>query len=489
MQSFSVVVIVVPALITNIIMKYTSTVELLTLNDDCFLELFKYLSAVDLCSVKQTNKRLWNLVESYFHTHYLYKENEVRLKHLNGTQLKDALNQCGQFVRRLAIESPVQYSDLDDFNEDGCGDRDTYISHLIAKYCSDQLKVLRLQNVFISGLASSNLTRVLSNLDTIEMNKCYGDADQFMSHCPSIQTIIQRNCAFFLTFDRNYLLQNEHRNLESLIIHNENQTDLVAEVLLAFFENQRKLKCFHYINRYAPTPTEMLPTIIQSAKDLHELCIELDTFSPTFISDLRCLLELSSLKRLEFNTDEIPIISFINELAVKNSLECIGISDVCLDETVCQAFMKLTNLKVLKLISSLREFDEFSQVLSKRLAKLEELYLVQCSEIYFVDLMAFVENCPNLRLVYLFENPYVDWSSDDSFEQFSIDFVHLYKIRSGMSGASSIDVCFDSKMVRLIEEHVWPHEFEWFTKNGILKLKTADADIVNGFPGFCPKIV
>lgn len=469
-------------------MNYTSTVELLALNDDCFLELFKYLSTEDLCAVKQTNQRLWNLTEYYFQTEYQLKEKEVRLRNMDGAKLKEVLNHCGQFTRKLLIDSPRHYSDLDDFNENSGGDRDTYISHLIAKYCTEKLNTLRLESVFISGLASSNLTRVLNNLNTIELNKCYGDAGQFMNHCPNIRTIIQRNCAFFLTFDRNYLLQNEHRNLECLIIHNENQTDLLPEVLLVFFEIRRNLKCFHYINRYAPTPTELLPIIIQSAKSLEELCIELDTFSTAFVSDLRCLHELSSLKRLEFNTDEILVTNFINELAISNCLECIGISDLCLDESVCQAFMKFTNLKVLKFTSSLREFDEFSSILSQRLSNLEELYLVQCAEIYFCDVMAFVENCPKLLLLYLYETPYAEWSSEDSFEQFSIDFVHLFKIRIGMSGAAAIDICFDSKMVRLIEEHVWKDQFEWFTKNGILRLKIADADLVNGFPGFCPKI-
>lgn len=470
-------------------MKYASTVELLALNDDCFLELFKYLSTEDLCAIKQTNQRLWNLVEYYFQSIYVVKAHEVRLKNLNGVKLKEVLSHCGQFVRKLLIDSPRRYSDLDDFNEGGIGgDRDTYISHLIAKHCSDKLNALRLENVFISGLASSNLTRVLSNLNTIELNKCYGDAGQFMNHCPNIRAIIQRDCAFFLTFDRNYLLQNEYRNLERLIIHNENQTDLVPEVLLVFFEIRRNLKCFHYINRYAPTPTELLSTIIQSARDLEELCIELETFSTAFVSDLRCLHELPNLKRLEFNTDEIHVTTFINELAIRNRLDCIGISDLCLDEGLCQAFMKFTNLKVLKLISSLRVFDEFSSLLSQRLSNLEELYLVQCVEIYFNDVMAFVEYCTKLKLLCIYETPYTEWTTEDSFEQFSIDFVHLFKIRSGMIGASAIDICFDSKMVRSIEEHVWPHEFEWFTKNGILKLKIADADIVNGFPGFCPKI-
>lgn len=470
-------------------MKYTSTVHILALNDDCFLELFKYLSTEDLCAVKQTNQRLWNLVDYYFQSIYLHKEREVRLTNLEGQKLKDVLSFCGKLIRDLVIDSPRRYSDLDDFNRDGAGDRDTYICHLIAKHCSDKLKRLRLENVFISGLASSNLTRVLSNLDTIELNKCYGDADQFMKHCPNIRTIIQRNCAFFLTIERNYLLHNEHRHLERLIIYNENQTDLIPEVLLVFFENSRNLKCLHYINRYAPTPTDMLPTIIQSAKALEELCIELETFSTAFISDLRCLLELSSLKRLEFNTDEIPVTSFINELALNNCrLECIGISDVSLDESLCQEFMKFSFLKVLKLIAPLREFDEFFGILAQRFVHLEQLYLVQCSEVHFADIMVFVENCPHLNTLYLYENPYVEWSTDDAFEHFSIDFVHLFKIRSGMISAPPIDICMDSKMVRLIEEHVWPHEFEWFTKNGILRLKVADDDIVNGLPGYCPKI-
>lgn len=463
-------------------------VKILTLNDDCFLELFNYLPAEDLCAIKQTNKRLWNLVECYFESCYLRKEREVRLKDIDGFKLKELLNQCGQFIRRLSIESPRQYSDLNDFNEDDHANGDTYIGQLIAMHCTDKLKTLRLKCVFISGLASSHLSRVLNNLESIELNGCYGDVNQFMSYCPHIQRIVQQNCAFFLTFDRNYMLQNDYRNLNSLIIHNENQTDLVPEVLLLFFEMSRRLKCFHYINRYSPTPTEMLPTIIQSAKDLEELCIELETFSTSFNSDLRCLLELSSLKRLEFNTDEISITSFINELTEYNRLECIGISDLCLDENVCQAFMKLTNLKVLKLIASLREFDPFFRMLSHQLSNLEQIYFVQCSEMYFSDLIAFVENCPKLKMLFLFDNPCMEWSTDDSFEQFSIDFVHLFKIRSNMQDASAIDLCLDAEMLRRIEHHVWPQEFEWFTKNDILKLKIADADLVNGFPGYCPKI-
>lgn len=476
------------------IMEYTNSVQLLDLNDDCFLELFKYLPAADLCSIKQTNQRLWHLTNYYFQCDYSLKEKQVKLTEINGSKLAEVLQLCGHYIRDLIIESPHNYSDMNDFNENyNChieNQPNTYISQLIATYCRENLRVLRLKSVFLSGFSTSNLDQALNNLQIIEMNKCCGDADQFMNHCPNVRVIDQRNCSFFLTPDRNYLLQNQHLNLESLIIYNDNQTDMVPEVLIGFFENKRSLKCFHNINRFAPTPTTMLPFIVRSvAHKLQELCIELETFSVTFSSDLRCLLNLQHLKRLEFNTDEIPVNTFINELATTNpKLECIGLSDVCLDEPFCRNLIEFTNLKVLKLISSLRYYDDFMALISKHLYNLEELYLVQCTEIEFGDVMAFIQNSQHLKLFYLYETPNFDWSTNDSFMQFTIDFVHLYKLRSELIGANAIDVCVDSKMMRLIEEHVWQHEFEWITKNGILNLKTADDDIVNSFTGYCPKI-
>lgn len=492
-------------------MKYKSSVQLLALNDDCFLELFTYLSVEDLCTIKQANLRLWNLVEYYFQSIYTNKAHEVRLSHFDSTKLNEILQQCGKFIRQLVIESPRNYSDLKDFREnfdDIDDDNDLrhkdnsnsnnstpggthYIGDLIGKYCSNKLQRLRLQDVYLSGFVTTvSLAHVLNNLNVIELEKCVGAADQFMRHCSNVHTIVQRNCAFFLALDQNYLLQNEYPQLERLIIYNENQIDLmVPEVLHAFFELPRNLTCLHYINRDAPTPTEMLPQIVRSGRNLTELCIELETFSTSFTADLRCLLELSHLKRLEFNTDEIPVNAFINELANSHDqLECIGISDVCLDESLCQAFMKFTRLNVLKLIAPLLEFDEFFLILSQRLVHLQQLYLVQCSDIRFANVMAFVENCPQLNALCLYESPPMEWSVDDSFEQFSIDFVHLYKMRERMIGAASIDIYFDSSMVRLIEEHVWPHEYEWFTKNGILRLKIADDQFINELPGYCPKI-
>lgn len=479
----------------------------MALNDDCFLELFKYLSVEDLCTIKQTNLRLWNLVEYYFQSIYTHKAHEVRLRNVDSRKLNELLRLCGRFVRRLMIQSPRNYSDLKDFREhfdasagdNGGADTATYyIGDLIGTHCSNKLQQLRLHDVYISGIATinGNLGRVLNSLDTIEMDKCVGAADQLMRHCPNVRTIIQRNCAFFLALDQHYLrLHNGYPYLERLIIYNENQIDpMVPEVLQAFFDTTRNLTCLHYINRDAPTPTEMLPQIVRAAHNLTELCIELETFSTTFTTDLRCLLELAQLQRLEFNTDEIPVTAFINELAAGHAsplpphFECIGISDACLDVSLCQAFMKFTHLKALKLIAPLLEFEEFFADLTQKLVHLEQFYLVQCSDLQFGNLMAFVENCPQLNTLCLYESPSIDWFGADAFEQFSVDFVHLYKIRANMTGAATIDIYFDSNMVRRIEEHVWPHEFEWFTKNGILRLKVADDDLINALPGYCPKI-
>lgn len=319
------------------------------------------------------------------------------------------------------------------------------------------------------------------------MIRCCGNVDEILSHCQNITVLIQRNCGFLNKSDQHYLLVNEHAPLESLFIQNDYQSDLEPEVLINFFQNKRNIKRFQYLNRVSPAPTFLLPIFVDSISTIEELSIELDTFSQTFSSDLESLVRLNHLKRLEFNTDEISIESFVHGLTIKNNLECFGVSDICLNANLCNSMIRLTNLKVLKLIAPVRLFEDFFQIISHHLSRLEEVYLVQCTDIYFGDLMAFVENLYRLKVLYLYENEYINWNENDGYDQFTIDFVQLYKSRSNMSSASSISICIDSNMMRLIEENIWPHEFEWCSKNYVLRLTLADDEIVNKLPGFNPK--
>lgn len=127
------------------------------LNDDCLLELFKYLSAVDLCALKQTNQRLHQLTNYYFHSVYELKEREVIIKDIDGCKLREILRNCGPFIRNLCIDSPRRYSDMNDLNENNCDQvvDGTYIGELIGNFCSDKLKILRLHSVYLSGFRST----------------------------------------------------------------------------------------------------------------------------------------------------------------------------------------------------------------------------------------------------------------------------------------------------------------------------------------------
>lgn len=137
-------------------MKTMENCEFLDLNDDCFLELFKYLSAEDLSALKQTNQRLYQLTNYYFHSVYELKEREVIIKDIDGCKLRDILLQCGQFIRNLVIDSPRRYSDMNDLSDNyNKVENGTYIGELIATFCSDKLKVLRLHSVFLSGFCST----------------------------------------------------------------------------------------------------------------------------------------------------------------------------------------------------------------------------------------------------------------------------------------------------------------------------------------------
>ncbi len=319
------------------------------------------------------------------------------------------------------------------------------------------------------------------------MVRCCGNVDEILSHCQNITELVQRNCGFLSKSDQHYLLVNENAPLESIFIQNDFQSDLEPDILINFFQNKRNIKRFKYLNRVTPASTFLLPIFVESISTIEELCIELDTFSQTFTTDLESLLRLNHLKRLEFNTDEISIESFVNDLTIKNNLECFGVSDICLNVTLCNSMIHFTNLKVLKLIAPLRLFEDFFKILSNHLSRLEEIYLVQCTDIYFGDLMAFVENLYKLKILYLYENEYINWNETDGYNQFTIDFVQLHKIRTNMSTASPINIFFDSNMMRLIEENIWPHEYEWCSKNYVVRLCLADDEIVNTLPGFNPK--
>ncbi len=130
--------------------------EFIDLNDDCLLEILTFLSAEDLCALKQTNRRLHQLTNYYFHTIYEVKEREVIIKDIDGCKLRHILMNCGRFVRNLVIDSPRRYSDMNDLNQSSDRvDNGTYIGELIGTCCSDKLKILRLHSVYLSGFRST----------------------------------------------------------------------------------------------------------------------------------------------------------------------------------------------------------------------------------------------------------------------------------------------------------------------------------------------
>lgn len=468
-----------------------STIEFLDINDDCLFDLFEYLTIDDLCSIKQTNRRLWTLTDSYLRLNCLTKGKLVEMKYKNGASLKTILWHCGKYIRNLVIDSSTEYSDLNDLRiRDAGSGNDTYIIELVAKYCSAHLQSMRLMNLFLSGRSqSSQLRHTLTHLNVIELFRCYGDVDQLMNASENVHKIIQHDCSFFYANDQHFLSKYNYQNLHSLIIYNENETDLMPETLVEFIVDAHcALKCLHYINRFAPIPTEILPVLIEYAKNLEELCIEMEIFSPTFLNDLRFLLALNNLRRLEINTDEIAVQPFVDELSSTIDLHCFGISDVYLDERFCQSLTNLANLKVIKLVAALRTYDQFAAIISQHLAHLEEIYFIQWSNITNIDIIPFIQNSFKLKILNLFECININWTKDDHFMQFTEDFVEFYRARLQKCEHLPIDLYLDAKIMKLIDEHVWPHEFEWFTKNHVLKLRSTDAEQVCTTPGFYSRV-
>lgn len=114
-------------------------------------------------------------------------------------------------------------------------------------------------------------------------------------------------------------------------------------------------------------------------KNVKEICIKIKDFTGIYPVTIGCLSKLKKLKRLEVNCNRISIAPDVNALASKKLIEYLGITQTALNEDLCNVMSKMTTLKTIKLISSPIFFKDFTKQQTKRLNRIERLFLVDCS--------------------------------------------------------------------------------------------------------------
>lgn len=139
--------------------------SLLSLNDDCILEIFKNLELKDLCSASNTNSRARGLAQTDFASRY---KDKVFTLLENDEKVADYLRNFGSQIHSIELKRPMEIPSHDVLG-------DTYILHLLTEYCGSlsKLKLFRYEFNHRSDSNTKQLHPLFSRLKTLTVTSCH----------------------------------------------------------------------------------------------------------------------------------------------------------------------------------------------------------------------------------------------------------------------------------------------------------------------------
>lgn len=136
---------------------------ILSLNDDCFLEIFSYLGISDLCALKDCCQRFRSLTESVVQTRINKKEFEGRVS-VSSKPRRKALNEMARMVTKLG--KFITHVEIDGRSK-GAWRFGSMLNHCVA------LKSIKFRKVLLSRVPISNLENMLVNVESLELISCW----------------------------------------------------------------------------------------------------------------------------------------------------------------------------------------------------------------------------------------------------------------------------------------------------------------------------
>lgn len=338
----------------------------------CRKEIFKFLSPLDLCSVRQSCTQLKDFVDDYCESIYYEGEQCLDLREENIRDVSRILKNYGKCVRRLKVGLPFALNSSN-------SEVSNLLLDVIATNCRKALKSLSLYWLQLNQIENEKLTKVFNNLAILELIGCRG-------------AWINGNQKSFEII----LLGQRYPNLRTLKVKSSQVT---TSIYKKFFMRPRNIKKFHCYNM----DDNILPLMAQNAVKMEELDIRVAANTGKLVA----LAQLSKLKRLEIGGvgfDERATIDLINELSVKNQLEMLALHYFEFNDELFHALSNLTNLNKLRLTGTCTVNDTNSiEILSQNLTKLESLMLVNCVHFPYRNFLTSVCKSGKFRSIYVWE--------------------------------------------------------------------------------------
>lgn len=369
---------------------YESTrAAILSLNDDCILEVFSRLPLLVLCDVRDTCQRLRTLADYYFAR--MHKSLNFGCRSIKGAQFKlftqdetkNILSSFGHHIEALIIHADLFAAKPDE------------VLQTLNDYCDNRrLCHLKLIKFAFDETIIENCSRLFANVEKLTIDKCYADDEIFeklFRKCTSMQ---------YLELMRQFnidgrCLAHTYPMLQGFSLISNNNFD--PRLVNAFMAKNQQLKVLKLIGCHF-VDDEIFEIIADNLVQLESLSIRMVHVTSNFETNLMHLLRLQHLRELEFNCGVQPIENFVNGLAMTNRIEALGISSAELTGELCAAIGCLKNLQLLKLISIFDTQQSRSITsIAMQLTQLKELHVVECEPLTFAEIVEFIARAPKLE--------------------------------------------------------------------------------------------
>lgn len=365
----------------------------------CLTEVFKFLTPLDLSSVRHSCTKLKLFVDDYCRSLYFVREEWLDLRRESVGNVNRILNNFGRLVRRLKIQGDEET-------------RSNLLPDVVSTRCGGILKNLSLSGFHLHEINIEKFSAVFDNLEILELNDFgYYDEKEYIENC--------------------LWLRHQYPNLTTLKIF----SDAAAKILEMFFTNKRSIKT---LNCWTVC-SSILPLIVQNSAEIEELDIHLQNEG-----NLMSLAQLNKLKRLQIGGFELgqTIVPLIKQLSVNNKLEKLGIRGPLehFTDDFLYALSNLTNLKKLQFIGKTVTVNDIRSVelLGQKLSKLESLMMVDYPDFPYRNFLASASKSHKFRTIYF----YCLRDTNGFIKQMLKDFIAGRGVRGHRCLVSGDPLCF-----------------------------------------------
>lgn len=384
-------------------------VQLMSLNEDCFYKLFKWLPLDDLCQLSKTCIRLQQLTGTYYQSKCPSNWLTVTNATSDGIVLSPNKNyvKCfSKFIQNLSIDYLRSDHDV--------------LAAFLQNHCNSRPKTVQFKCTYLPETFGDKIKTILGNAETIAFRNCLVDSGKIVDLCGNIKNLFvvenllndQYEQVEELFDGRKYALPLEHFHC-----HYAGYPDM--DRFGAFLENNKvKSVTWFFYRRHWNIIHACIETIIEYAADLEELFISIEgqNFNFTEICrKLKMLCDRESFKRLEiqFIGEEVErkLMSQGDAMASLKSLVGLHFCGFRNFQNVVPFVKQITNLKILQFKKDSDVEDVIFPLPNQSLyvlPNLEQLHLIGLSK-NFNYIHAYVLNSPKLKTVVVKDCAFTDF--------------------------------------------------------------------------------